>query len=148
MSPPRPRCSPRATEQHIFAFRTEGRTGGREEGREKSFVWSGRRLFAHFPLPHPSSFGHFLPLSGRYAAISNELRVRKIYKTSEQLASPSPSQLPAASAAAAHNVCGAWHGNQPATLARSLLRNSSSCFIFLFSSFPLLSALQSSTTLW
>ena len=37
--------------------------------------------------PHPSSFGHFPPLSGRYAAISNELRVRKIYKTSEQLAS-------------------------------------------------------------
>ena len=88
-----------------------------------------------FPLPcapHPSSFGHFLPLSGRYAAISNELRVRKIYKTSEQLASHGETAcyLPLV----ARDVCGAWHGNQQprSPPSCSLPRNSSSCFIFLF----------------
>ena len=103
-----------------FAFRTEGREGGSR--------LCGLPIVCEFPPSHPSSFGRFLPLSGRYAAISNELRVRKIYKTSEQLASqPQPAaQLPATT------VCGAWHGNQPRSLARSLAR---SCEIVLRASY-------------
>ena len=106
----------------------EGREEGRKEGRSRLCGLGGDCLRIS-PLPHPSSFGHFLPLSGRYAAISNELRVRKIYKTSEQLASHSHSQLPAA-----RNVCGAWHGNQPRSrsLARLLAR---SCEIVLRASY-------------
>ena len=86
--------------------------------------------------PHPSSFGHFLPLSGRYAAISNELRVRKIYKTSEQLASYgetacylAPPPPPPLLAMCAVRGTVTSHARPP---ARSLPRNSSSCFIFLF----------------